>query len=42
MVKAFREVAAVAKERNVDMRLAAGVVGLGRVAQAQSIRGLWH
>src|SRR5229473_238522 len=41
MVKAFREVAAVAKERNVDMRLAAGVVGLGRVAQAQSIRGLW-
>ncbi len=41
MVKAFREVYAVAKERNADMRLAAGVVGLGRVAQAQSIRGLW-
>jgi glutamate dehydrogenase (NAD(P)+) len=41
MVKAFREVHAVAKERGVDMRLAAGIVGVGRVAQAQRIRGLW-
>jgi glutamate dehydrogenase (NAD(P)+) len=41
MVKAFREVYAVARERNVDMRTAAGVVAVGRVAQAQLIRGLW-
>jgi glutamate dehydrogenase/leucine dehydrogenase len=41
MVKAFKEVHAAARERNVDMRLAAGIVAVGRVAQAQRIRGLW-
>jgi glutamate dehydrogenase (NAD(P)+) len=41
MVKAFREVHLIAKQRGVDMRLAAGIVGVGRVAQAQRIRGLW-
>jgi len=41
MVKAFREVHLIAKERGVDMRLGAGIVGVGRVAQAQRIRGLW-
>jgi glutamate dehydrogenase (NAD(P)+) len=41
MVKAFREVHAVAAERKVDMRTAAGIVAVGRVAQAQRIRGLW-
>jgi glutamate dehydrogenase (NAD(P)+) len=41
MVKAFREVHAIASERRSDMRLAAGILGLGRVAQAQRLRGLW-
>ena len=41
MVKAFREVHLIAKQRRADMRLAAGIVGVGRVAQAQRIRGLW-
>ncbi len=41
MVKAFREVHAVAKQRSVDMRQAAGIVAVGRVADAQRIRGLW-
>jgi len=41
MVKAFREVHAVAKQKSVDMRQAAGIVAVGRVAEAQRIRGLW-
>ena len=41
MVKAFKEVHTVARERSVDMRLAAGIVAVGRVAKAQQIRGLW-
>ena len=41
MVKAFKEVHALATERRVDMRLAAGIVAVGRVAKAQQIRGLW-
>jgi len=41
MVKAFREVHAVAKERSLDMRQAAGILAVGRVAEAQRIRGLW-
>ncbi len=41
MVKAFREVRSIATQRGIDMRLAAGILGLGRVAQAQQLRGLW-
>jgi glutamate dehydrogenase/leucine dehydrogenase len=41
MVKAFKEVLGVSKSRRIDMRLAAWVLGVGRVAEAQQIRGLW-
>jgi glutamate dehydrogenase (NAD(P)+) len=41
MVKAYKEVHALAKERNVDMRLSAWSLAVGRVAEAQRIRGLW-
>jgi glutamate dehydrogenase/leucine dehydrogenase len=41
MVKAFKEVLALSKARRVDMRQAAWVLGVGRVAEAQQIRGLW-
>ena len=41
MVKAFKEVLGVAKSRRIDMRQAAWVLGVGRVAEAQQIRGLW-
>jgi glutamate dehydrogenase (NAD(P)+) len=41
MVKAFKEVLAISKSRRVDMRRAAHVLAVGRVAEAQQIRGLW-
>ena len=41
MVKAFKEVLGVSKSRRIDMRQAAWVLGVGRVAEAQQIRGLW-
>jgi len=41
MVKAFKEVLGVSKSRRTDMRQAAWVLGVGRVAEAQQIRGLW-
>jgi glutamate dehydrogenase (NAD(P)+) len=41
MVKAFKEVLGASKSRRIDMRLAAWVLGVGRVAEAQQIRGLW-
>lgn len=41
MIRAFNEVHRVAKERGVDMRQAAGIVAVGRVAQALKLRGVW-
>jgi glutamate dehydrogenase/leucine dehydrogenase len=41
MVKAFKEVLAISRERKIDMRTAAWILGVGRVAEAQQIRGLW-
>ena len=41
MVKAFKEVLAISRERKIDMRAAAWILGVGRVAEAQQIRGLW-
>ncbi|HEX9506870.1 MAG TPA: Glu/Leu/Phe/Val dehydrogenase [Myxococcales bacterium] len=41
MVKAFKEVLTIARERKIDMRAAAWILGVGRVAEAQQIRGLW-
>ena len=38
---AFKEVLAISKSRRVDMRRAAHVLAVGRVAEAQQIRGLW-
>jgi len=41
MKKAFREVLTIAKEKKVDMRTAAMVLGVKRVAEAIEIRGLY-
>ena len=41
MERAFESVYAVHKERKVDMRLAAYVVAVGRVAEAHTLRGLY-
>ena len=41
MVSAFERVYAESQERGVDMRLAANVVGVGRVARAVSLRGIY-
>jgi glutamate dehydrogenase len=41
MTRAFRDVLKIHKERNVNMRLAANMVGVGRVAEACKIRGLY-
>lgn len=41
MVKAFDEVYAISKKREVDMRTAALILGVGRVAEAVKTLGLW-
>jgi glutamate dehydrogenase (NAD(P)+) len=41
MKKAFREVLTVSREKKTDMRTAAMVVGVRRVAEAVSVRGLY-
>ena len=41
MVKAFDEVYSIAKKREVDMRTAALILGVGRVAEAVKTLGLW-
>lgn len=41
MVKAFNEVVTIAKDKKTDMRTAAMVLGVKRVAEAVSIRGLY-
>ncbi|MBC7343503.1 MAG: glutamate dehydrogenase, partial [Clostridia bacterium] len=41
MVSAFEEVYAVAREKNLDLRTAAYVLSVGRVAQANRIRGMY-
>jgi len=41
MVKAFKEVLGIAKSRRIDLRQAAWILAVGRVAEAQQIRGLW-
>ncbi len=41
MKKAFTDVLKVHKEKNVDMRTASMIVGVGRVAEAVSTRGLY-
>ncbi len=41
MKKAFRDVYTVHREKDVDMRTAAMIVGVGRVAEAVSSRGLF-
>jgi glutamate dehydrogenase (NAD(P)+) len=39
--RAFHEVVEVAEERRIDMRTAAMVLGLSRVADAMKLRGLF-
>jgi len=41
MVKAFGEVYQISKKREVDMRTAALILGVGRVAEAVKTLGLW-
>jgi len=41
MVRAFEEVYAQSQKRNVDMRAAAMAVAVGRVAEAQAMRGIY-
>jgi len=41
MVKAFDEVYSTAKKREIDMRTAALILGVGRVAEAVKTLGLW-
>jgi glutamate dehydrogenase (NAD(P)+) len=41
LIKAFREVYAEAKRAQVDMRTAALMLGVGRVAQGERVRGLF-
>jgi glutamate dehydrogenase/leucine dehydrogenase len=41
MVRSFAEVHRIAGERKLDMRTAAYVLGVGRVAEATRTRGLW-
>jgi len=41
MKKAFREVISISKEKKIDMRTAAMVLGVKRVADAVSVRGLY-
>ena len=41
MTRAFRDVLKIQMERKVNMRLAANIVGIGRVAEAVKIRGLY-
>ncbi len=41
MVQAFQEVISLTKKYRVDMRMAAMMLGVGRVAEAAGYRGLW-
>jgi len=41
MVKAFKDVLKMMKEYETDMRNAAFVLGIGRVAEAKKLLGLW-
>lgn len=41
MLKAFGDVLAISEEKNVDMRIAAYILAVGRVAEAVMIRGIY-
>jgi len=41
MTKAFRSVYEIHKKHNIDMRTAAYVLAIGRVAEATKVRGIW-
>jgi glutamate dehydrogenase/leucine dehydrogenase len=41
MKTAFRDVLKIHQERNVPMRIAANILGIGRVAEAVQIRGIY-
>ncbi|MBI3753192.1 MAG: Glu/Leu/Phe/Val dehydrogenase [Deltaproteobacteria bacterium] len=41
MTKAFKHVLAIAQDKKVDMRTAAMILGVGRVAEASAVRGLY-
>jgi glutamate dehydrogenase/leucine dehydrogenase len=41
MKTAFREVLNIHLEKNVPMRIAANILGIGRVAEAVQLRGIY-
>ena len=41
MTKAFKHVLTIAQDKKVDMRIAAMILGVGRVAEASAVRGLY-
>jgi len=41
MTKAFKHVMTIALDKKVDMRTAAMILGVGRVAEASAVRGLY-
>ncbi|MEK7828412.1 MAG: Glu/Leu/Phe/Val dehydrogenase [Deltaproteobacteria bacterium] len=41
MIKAFKHVLAISQDKKVDMRTAAMILGVGRVAEASAVRGLY-
>ena len=41
MVRSYRDVRAMAKRESVDMRLAAYLIGVKRVADASTLRGIF-
>ena len=41
MERAYREVSALARERGISLRAAAHIIGVGRVAEAHTTRGLY-
>ena len=41
MIQAFKEISEIAKKRETDMRTAALVSAIGKVAEAEKLLGLW-
>lgn len=41
MIKAFKHVLAISQDKKVDMRTASMILGVGRVAEASAVRGLY-
>jgi len=42
MVKAFKDVMKIAEKQECEMRTSASMLGIGRVGEAMTTRGLWQ